>query len=83
MKAKYIQLHEQNNSIIGAVEFKRNNFNLHKVKEALESHFDAEINITNIEMDKQNLTVKIYVDISGDIETYQDVIFGSETWLYL
>lgn len=81
MKNRYIQLHEENNNIIGVVLFNKNYLNLHKVKEALQAHFDAEIEIVGVDIKEPR--IEITIDVIGDIETYQDVIYGSETWLYL
>lgn len=81
MKNRYIQLHEENSNIIGVVLLKDNYLNLDKVKEALEQHFDAKIDIVGVNIKEPR--IEITIDITRDIETYQDVIYGSETWLYL
>lgn len=77
---KYYQLTEraENYTSIGVIKQDGDGYPLHKIKEALQAHFDEEV--TNIEVEYFNSTGNI--EVSFDCNGFRDTVDGELTWLY-
>lgn len=79
--AKYYQLRENADSLqsIGVIRVEKGAFPTEKIKEAIISHLDEEIEVVNVEIDEYdgNLVVKIF-RLDGE----ENFITGEQTWLY-
>lgn len=79
-RVKYYQLTERAQSCdsIGVIKQDGDDYPIHKIKEALEAHFDEEV--TDIEVEYFNSTGNI--EVSFECNGFRETVDGTQTWLY-